>query len=136
MPAGPEDAPAMAAILGNWVAATDWMPDLHTPAQTKAFCAGLTPQTVIARGITGVLGFLARREAEILCLYVEPPGHGVGSALLAQAQAVRPRLALWTFAANTGARRFYARHGFAEIGGTAGDNDEGLPDIRLEWRRP
>jgi glyoxylase I family protein len=35
-------------------------------------------------------------------------GHGIGSRLLAVAKRARPRgLRLWTFASNTGARRFY-----------------------------
>src|SRR4051794_38871451 len=51
-------------------------------------------------------------------LYVEPSltGRGVGSALLARARAERPAgLRLWTFQSNTGAQRFYARHGFREL---------------------
>ena len=83
-----------------------------------------------------VLGFLAREEAYVHALYVSAAarGRGVGSALLQGAQAVRPTLDLWTFAANAGARRFYRRHGFAEVRSTAGENDEGLPDILLSWR--
>jgi putative acetyltransferase len=47
----------------------------------------------------------------------------------------RDRLSLWTFQANEGARRFYAREGFAEVRMTEGDNEEGLPDVLLEWVR-
>ena len=32
------------------------------------------------------------------------------------------------------ARRFYERHGFVVVGGTDGDNEEGAPDLRLEWQ--
>ena len=43
-------------------------------------------------------------------------------------------LTLWTFQANDGARRFYAREGFREVEFTDGaGNAEKLPDVRLEW---
>ena len=35
---------------------------------------------------------------------------------------------------NTGAVRIYERHGFVVVGGT--DNEEGAPDLRMEWRPP
>ena len=69
-------------------------------------------------------------------LYVDPSatGRGLGSSLLAMAKQAQPRgLDLWTFQANTGARRFYARHGFVEIDATDGDNEEGAPDVRCRW---
>lgn len=69
-------------------------------------------------------------------LYVEPDhlGRGIGSQLLDVAKARRPDgLQLWTFQSNAGARRFYERHGFSEVGRTDGDNEEGAPDIRYAW---
>jgi hypothetical protein len=36
--------------------------------------------------------------------------------------------------ANEGARRFYARQGFVEIGRSEGENEEGLPDVLFRWR--
>jgi GNAT superfamily N-acetyltransferase len=73
-------------------------------------------------------------------LYVEPAltGRGIGSALLAVAKRERPAgLALWTFQANTGARRFYERHGFIEMRQTDGrDNEERAPDALYEYRAP
>ena len=33
------------------------------------------------------------------------------------------------------ARQFYHRHGFVEVEYTDGNNDEKLPDVRMEWRR-
>ena len=62
-------------------------------------------------------------------------GPGLGTRLLDRAKAERPDgLDLWTFQANTGARRFYERHGFVEVARTDGDNEEGAPDVRLAWR--
>ncbi|MEO1276160.1 MAG: GNAT family N-acetyltransferase [Pseudomonadota bacterium] len=136
-PAAPEDAPVMAAILSDWIDETPWMPRLHTLEEDRAFCLRLVPKTIVARQAGQMVGFLARREEEVLCFYLAASarGQGVGAVLLAEAQRARPRLALWTFAENIGARRFYARNGFVETGGTEGDNDEGLPDIRMEWSR-
>ena len=66
-------------------------------------------------------------------LYVEPgrTGGGIGGALMAVAKRERPSgLRLWTFVSNTGAQRFYERHGFHEVERTDGaGNEEGAPDI-------
>ncbi len=51
------------------------------------------------------------------------------------AKGGRGRLKLWTFQANEDARRFYIREGFREVRMTDGDNEEGLPDVMLEWVR-
>ena len=63
-------------------------------------------------------------------------GRGIGSALLDHAKARRPDgLDLWAFQSNTGARRFYERHGFVAVAETDGDNEEGAPDVRYRWSR-
>ena len=69
-------------------------------------------------------------------LYVEPArtGQGIGAALLDRAKVEQPdRLDLWAFRSNTGARRFYERHGFVAVAFTEGDNEEGEPDVRYRW---
>ena len=70
-------------------------------------------------------------------LYVEPTmtGRGIGAGLVGLAKRERPDgLRLWTFASNTGAQRFYERHGFVETRRTDGrDNEEGAPDILYVW---
>jgi GNAT superfamily N-acetyltransferase len=71
-------------------------------------------------------------------LYVEPDltGRGIGSALLAVAKRERPQgLRLWAFQTNTGARRFYERHGFVAVRQTDGrDNEERAPDVLYTYR--
>ncbi|MEO1550489.1 MAG: GNAT family N-acetyltransferase [Pseudomonadota bacterium] len=134
----PQDAPALGAILTAWVAETHWMPKLHNPSEDVAFVGRtIASDTVrVALGDDGrPLGFLARSAGYISCLYVasEARGQGTGTCLLAEAKQAADRLCLWTFAQNTGARRFYARNGFAQTGETAGDNAEGLPDVELTW---
>lgn len=69
-------------------------------------------------------------------LYIHPActGWGIGSMLVAHAKDRRPSgLQLWTFETNTGARRFYERHGFLAVDRTAGDNEEGAPDVLYRW---
>jgi ribosomal protein S18 acetylase RimI-like enzyme len=70
-------------------------------------------------------------------LYVEPTctGMGLGSRLIELAKSRRPAgLQLWTFVTNTGAQRFYRRHGFVVAETTDGSrNEEKAPDIRFSW---
>ncbi|MEV8467117.1 GNAT family N-acetyltransferase [Fluviibacterium sp. DFM31] len=138
--ARPEDAPAMAEILTDWLTRTPWLPNLHTPQQNRAFCGKLIDQkaVTVAEQDQHVVGFLAQRAAEIDALYVAQGAwrQGIGHALLSAAKAKHARLELWTFQANLEARAFYACEGFFELRRTDGqDNDEKLPDIRFAWER-
>ena len=138
--ATPQDAEALGAILTEFVATTDWMPELHTPEEDRGFCLAMIERGWV-RLVEGaeIMGFIARDAAEVNALYVgaRHRGQGAGTALLKEAQATRDDLTLWTFQDNLGARRFYATHGFVETQRTDGSrNDEGLPDVQLEWRRP
>ena len=83
-----------------------------------------------------ILGILVLDSEWIDQLYVEPghTGQGIGAELVAVAKRERPDLLrLWTFEANVRARHFYECHGFVATGFTAGDNEEGTPDVRYEW---
>jgi GNAT superfamily N-acetyltransferase len=70
-------------------------------------------------------------------MYLHPAhvNQGTGSALLAVAlKTVRYPLRLFTFQQNTGARRFYERHGFKAIAVSDGrDNEERCPDVLYEF---
>src|SRR5262245_32939173 len=85
-----------------------------------------------------VTGLLVVDGAEVDQLYVDPErwGHGIGSRLIEHAKRVRPHgLWLWAFQSNTGARRFYERHGFVVVDATDGSgNEERAPDVRYAWR--
>ena len=83
-----------------------------------------------------VVGFLALEPGWVDHLYLEPSrtGEGIGTQLLDHAKSVQPEgLDLWAFRSNTGARRFYERHGFVAVAFTEGDNEEGAPDVRYHW---
>lgn len=139
-PAQPTDAGAVGAILSGFIDGTDWMPRIHTRAEDLSFAGHMIEQgwvTVAERG-DHVCAFCARNGADVHALYVGAgaQGQGVGADLLAQMQQETDHLTLWTFQANTGAQRFYLRHGFVEMERTDGArNDEGLPDIRYDWHK-
>lgn len=136
-PARPEDGPACARILSDWIDETDWMPRLYSREQDAAFVAGL-----ISRGSVWVVesgdlgGFMDLNGDRVECLYLAPQSRrqGIGARLLQHAKSLCPGgLGLWTFAANEGAIRFYQREGLQEKTRTDGDNDEGLPDVEMRW---
>ena len=140
-PVEPADVPAAADA---WVRArrgADGVPPpVHPDDEARAhFAQVLVPsrEVWLAEEDGAVVGVLVLGEAELDQLYVVPErtGQGVGAALLRRAQQLRPGgLSLWTFAANAGARRFYARHGFVEVERTDGaGNEERAPDVRLCW---
>jgi len=88
-----------------------------------------------------VAAFLSvSRDAEagwIDQLYVLPEsiGQGIGSRLLQIAcEELSPPIRLYTFQANQRARRFYEHHKFRIVAfGDGSANEEGRPDILLEW---
>jgi len=85
---------------------------------------------------SSIAAALVLNDAWIDHLYVDVgrTGHRLGTRLIDLAKARRPDgLDLWTFAANTRARRFYEGHGFHAIASTDGDNEEGAPDVRYRW---
>jgi ribosomal protein S18 acetylase RimI-like enzyme len=86
------------------------------------------------------LAVLVLDDAWVDQLYVDPAftGRGLGSRLVELAKSRRPAgLQLWTFATNTGAQRFYLRHGFMVAGTTDGSgNEENAPAIRFVWTAP
>lgn len=139
-PARSTDAGAVGAILSGFVDETLWLPRLHSRAEDLSFAGTMIDRgwICVAEDAGRVVGFAAREGGTLHALYVAAPARarGCGRALLRRAQSQADALSLWTFQANTGARRFYLAHGFSEAGrGDGAGNDEGLPDIRYEWRR-
>ena len=131
----------MGRILSDWIDATTWMPRLHTRDEDMGFCLHLldTTDVLILSVRDQVAGFLSLKGHEIQALYLSPDARGLGhgKALVDLAKAASEgRLGLWTFQANVRARQFYLREGFVETRRSDGaGNDEGLPDIRFDWRR-
>jgi GNAT superfamily N-acetyltransferase len=140
-PAHADDMKACAAILNRWIDETPWMPRVHSHAEVERHYRETVfgmRDVVVAECGGEVAGFLSLSDDHTVTgLYVDCANRGIGcgKALIHQAKAKHPEgLRLWTFQANSGARRFYAREGFREIRRTDGDNEEELPDILFEWR--
>lgn len=131
-------------IVGLWLrsraaSVPEIPPPVHTDDEVLAwFEAVVFPEREVwvVDEAGAVVGLLVLDGEWIDQLYVEPgrTGRGMGSQLMALAKQQRPSaLKLWTFQANTRARRFYERHGFVNTGATDDDNEEHAPDVRCEW---
>lgn len=87
-----------------------------------------------------IVGLMSLTPGWLEHLYVDPDRHGqgAGAALLLRAKnatEANDGLALWTFQANDGARRFYERYGFVAERFTDGaGNEERAPDVLYRWR--
>jgi GNAT superfamily N-acetyltransferase len=115
-------------------------PAVHTDDEVRAWVAGwdLTAYDVWVADVDGRVVAYARATATWLDdLYVLPAhqGSGVGGALLGLVQAGHPDgFGLWVFESNAPARAFYRRCGLVERERTDGsENEEGEPDVRMEW---
>jgi GNAT superfamily N-acetyltransferase len=147
-PATPADAPRVAEILIRSRAVhLPFAPMAHSPDEVRAWVAQMLvpaggvlvaeldgePRAMGVQAVDNGTGWIEQ-------LYVEPgfTGLGLGAALLRRLLAdLRARGAhpvrLWCFQANTGARRFYERHGFVAVDFTDGrGNEEGCPDVLYE----
>lgn len=134
------DAGKVGSILSEFIDDTEWMPRIHTRAEDVGFAGYLIDKgwVTVAENANQVLGFLACDGKTVQALYLTAAARrqGVGSALLRHAQDQWDALTLWTFLANGEAQAFYTAHGFVVVEETDGArNDEGLPDLRLEWKR-
>ena len=129
------DAEAIAAVFSPSFRLLDFLPMLHTVEEDR----GLIADVVLNQcevGAGRIASSLARDGEEIRLLHTPPDfiGLGGGSLLLDNAKASAAALELWCFQANTGARRFYERHGFRALHFTDGrDNEEKMPDVRYRW---
>ena len=91
--------------------------------------------------VVGVLSTSADAEASWIDQLYVLPGHtsqGIGGRLLQLAHdALERPIRLYTFQENSGARRFYERHGYRAIKFTDGQgNEEKCPDVLFELAAP
>jgi GNAT superfamily N-acetyltransferase len=118
-----------------------WLTGLHTPEEDRWYYRERVFASCEVWGAVddgAIAGFIAYRQDWIDQFYILPAsqGRGLGSALLNVAKEASPRLQLWTFQCNLGARRFYERRGFVLAEETDGSrNDEREPDVRYVWSR-
>ncbi len=115
-------------------------PTLHTIEETYAFYREAFAKGPIWGAFEGetLLGHCVLEPGWIEHLYVEPGRHGegVGRALIEHAQAEHEDLQLWTYQANTRARRIYEAAGFVvEEYGFDPEHADRAPNARYRWRR-
>lgn len=141
-PADPSEAADLADLYtAARVAAVPQMPPaLHTNDEDRAWMARQlagSHEAWLAERDSEVVGYALLTPTWLDHLFVRPDlvGEGIGSALLDLVKALRPQgFCLWVFESNSGARRFYARHGLLELERTDGSgNEEKQPDVRLAW---
>lgn len=131
----PRDVDDIARVMRASLSSHSWIPTLHKAEEDRAFIREqvLPRQDVtVAEAGGGIVGFIAVHDGWVDELYLSPEwtGQGIGSRLLEQATAGMRTTKLYCFQQNSGARRFYERHGFrAGAFSTGGNNEEGLPDI-------
>ena len=134
------DADAAAAVFTTAFASMRFVPKLHTADEDRTFVRWLIAQKEVWLAVRdgAVLGLACWHGGWLEQLYVDPRHHGegLGTALLEHVMRAHGQgFQLWTFQANTGARRFYERHGFTLVELTDGArNEEQTPDARYEWR--
>jgi ribosomal protein S18 acetylase RimI-like enzyme len=139
-----DDALRVAALLIETRSAfMPYAPSAHSDANVRSWVRSTlipTGRVTIADFSGRVIGAMAT-SAEvgvswITQMAVDPAfvGNGIGSLLLLEGlRTLTKPIRLYTFQENTGARRFYERHGFKAIQLTDGQgNDEQCPDVLYE----
>jgi GNAT superfamily N-acetyltransferase len=138
--ATPTDAFETATVFSASLKSMAFFPKLHTDLEDRAFVRGFieSAETWIAISDGRVVGLACLEGDWLSHLYVDPFWHdrGAGTALLERVKAQRPNgFQFWAFQINSGARRFYERHGCVAAEFTDGSrNEEKLPDVRYVWR--
>jgi GNAT superfamily N-acetyltransferase len=142
-PATAADAPRVAALLIDTRRSfMPYAPSAHTDEEVHAWVAGeLVPGggvtvATVEHTVVAAMAVDDQGGGWIHQMAVDPHwvGQGIGSVLLRHALETLPRpVRLYTFQANTGARRFYERHGFVAIAFSDGQaNEEHCPDVLYE----
>lgn len=142
-PATVADLPRCAAIINDYIDATEWLPRTATRENIAAM---FNPQLLAKRTLLvaelgdTVVGYLSLDATAgfVHALYLSPEARsqGIGSLLLDAARSHAPdRMELTVFEPNRAARRFYEREGFVEVPERRKDDtEEGVPTLLMRWR--
>ena len=140
-PAMANDLPACAAIINEYIDATDWLPRTLSRAEiADAFSPGLLTKrrVLVAEDGGELVGYLTMGEDGVLpAIYLAPRsrGRGIGKAMIDRAKEISPgHIELTVFEPNRSAQRFYLREGFVPVPeGRNEETPEGVPTLRLRW---
>lgn len=135
------DLPVCAAIINDYIDATEWLPRTMNHADVEALFVPslLEARTLFVAEEAGVItGYLSMsNDGFVPALYLRPGGRGkgVGKMLLDAAKAAHPEgLELTVFERNTDALRFYEREGFHEdFSRRDTATEEGIPTLWMRW---
>lgn len=137
--ARPSDGAGIATVYLRSTAKLGFLPRRHGAEDMwRHFTQLQQDQEIwITRDAGRVAAFLALTPGWIEHLYVHPAhqNKNIGLNLLDLAkERSDSNLSLWTFQQNSGARKFYERHGFtADLTTDGRRNEEHLPDMRYIW---
>lgn len=141
-PATATDLPTCAAIINDYIDATEWLPRTASRDAVEAlFVPALLEKRrlFIAEEQGEILGYLSMNPQDgfVPALYLSPAarGKGTGRLLIDAAKATHPdSLELTVFERNTEALRFYAREGFVEDPSRRDEKtEEGIPTLWMRW---
>lgn len=141
-PATPNDLPACAAIINDYIDDTPWLPRTISRGEIEAlFNAKMLEDRYFRVAEQGgeVGGYLSMDQSagHIHALYLAPGWRckGAGKLLLDDAKKVGSKgLKLTVFEPNEHAKRFYEREGFGEsVGERDDDTKEGFPTLMMRW---
>ncbi len=130
------DVPAMAQIVCDWEAATEWMPSLYGPDEIAGFIREAMPEReiwVAGEPIEGYLSF-DPSVSRVGGLYCKTTGSGVGKTLMDRAKAGRDFVWLTTHEPNERAQKFFKREGFEEVSRHEAEPPNTVREVRMEWR--
>jgi len=130
------DVPAMAQIVCDWEAATEWMDSPYGPEEIAGFIREAMPEREIWVAGDPIEGYLSFDPAvsRVGGLYCRTTGAGVGKALMDKAKAGRDFVWLHTHETNEAAQRFYKREGFQEVSRHEAEPPNTVREVRMEWR--
>jgi GNAT superfamily N-acetyltransferase len=136
----PADAAAIADVFVAARAGMTYLPPLDVQDARRFLVEEVAAklEVSVVEDAGAVVAFSALDGDNLAFLYVAPEaqGRGAGTLLFERVTELRPAgFELWVFQRNTGARRFYERHGCVLVLETDGSgNMEREPDARYAWR--
>jgi len=136
------DLPVCAAIINDYIDATEWLPRTidHSAVEALFVPSLLESRTMFVVEEHGeILGYLSMSDDGFVpALYLRPGarGKGVGKMLLDAAKTAHPDgLELTVFERNVDALHFYKREDFHEDPTRRDDTtDEGIPTLWMRWQ--
>ena len=132
-----EDLPALGEIVFAWEQRTEWMQSENDAAEIGRFIETAFDERIILVVGDPAIAYLAFDPERQLIggLYSSVFGKGIGKALMDKIKEGRDFLWLNTHEPNRSAQKFYKREGFEEVSNEGAEPSNGVPELRMEWRR-